>query len=370
MTHDAQSRIIVGIMTGTSLDGIDACAMRVHGRGMAMAHEYLGFASVPLLDLSEPLRALADDEPMPASTVATLRRRLGERCGDAVAAIELRERIDLIAVHGQTVHHAPPESWQLIDPFPLAHRFTCRVACDLRGLDRTAGGRGAPITPVADWILHRGEEPRVIVNLGGFINCTVLPEEHHDAPRRSIHGFDVCPCNHLLDAVARLALDAPYDDGGTLAMSGTVCLPKLELIARHLNGMDGRSRSLGSGDECVEFVPDVLHAIGPADAAATFCAAIASCLQSALRDCPAETLLLAGGGTRNAALVRAIEERMGQAMNVGRLPHGDEREAASMAVLAALAEDGQPITLTGVTGRGETSVQDGLWCRPRTDQTP
>ncbi|MAA52584.1 MAG: hypothetical protein CMJ41_06105 [Phycisphaerae bacterium] len=370
MTRDPQSRIIVGIMTGTSLDGIDACAMRVHGHAMAMRTEYLGAASIPLLELTGPLRALADDEPVPASTVATLRRRLGERCGDAVAAIGLRAPIDLIAVHGQTVHHAPPESWQLIDPFPIAHRFSCRVACDLRGLDRTAGGCGAPITPVADWILHRGKESRVIVNLGGFINCTVLPDDQHDAPRGSIRGFDVCPCNHLLDAVARIALDAPYDDGGTLGLSGTVCLPKLELIVRHLDGMDGGSRSLGTGDECVEFVPDVLHAIGPADTAATFCAAIASCLQSALRECPAENVLLAGGGTRNAALVRAIEERMGQTMNVGRLPHGDEREAASMAVLAALAEDGEPVTLPGVTGRGETSVRDGLWCGPRTDQTP
>ncbi|MEE2719777.1 MAG: anhydro-N-acetylmuramic acid kinase, partial [Planctomycetota bacterium] len=252
----------------------------------------------------------------------------------------------------------------------IADRFRCRVASDLRGLDRAAGGRGAPITPMADWVLHRGPEARVIVNLGGFINCTILPEEGNDSPRSEVDGFDVCPCNHLLDAVARLALDAPYDDGGTLAQSGTACLSHLELIARHLRGMDGRSRSLGSGDECTEFVPDVLHAIGPADAAATFCAAIAACLQSTLEDCPAETLLLAGGGTRNAALVRAIEERTEPTRSVGRLPHGDEREAASMAVLAALAEDGVPITLPGITGRGTSGIRDGLWCLPESDQTP
>ena len=74
MTRDPRSRIIVGIMTGTSLDGIDACAMRVHGHAMAMRTEYLGAASIPLLELTGPLRALADDEPVPASTVATLRR--------------------------------------------------------------------------------------------------------------------------------------------------------------------------------------------------------------------------------------------------------------------------------------------------------
>lgn len=370
MARDAQSRITVGVMTGTSLDGIDACAVRVHGHGMTMRAEHLGFASIPLGELAVPLRAMADDEPLPASMVASLRRLLGERCAEAVAALPLDDPVDLVAVHGQTVHHAPPESWQLIDPFPIANRFRCRVASDLRGLDRAAGGRGAPITPMADWVLHRGPEARVIVNLGGFINCTILPEEGNDSPRSEVDGFDVCPCNHLLDAVARLALDAPYDDGGTLAQSGTACLSHLELIARHLRGMDGRSRSLGSGDECTEFVPDVLHAIGPADAAATFCAAIAACLQSTLEDCPAETLLLAGGGTRNAALVRAIEERTEPTRSVGRLPHGDEREAASMAVLAALAEDGVPITLPGITGRGTSGIRDGLWCLPESDQTP
>jgi 1,6-anhydro-N-acetylmuramate kinase len=364
MPNTGPTRIAVGIMTGTSLDGIDACALQLRGRGLDMTADHLGFASIPLGELADPLRALAEDEPMPASMIAHLRRRLGECCGDAIDALALQDGIDLVAVHGQTVHHAPPESWQLIDPFPIAQRFQARVASDLRGLDRATGGQGAPITPLADWILHRDDAEQVIVNLGGFINCTVLPGREQDDPLAAIRGFDVCPCNHLLDTVARLALEKPYDDGGALAMSGNACLEQLELISHHLKAMNAESRSLGSGDECIEFVPDVLQGIGPADAAATFCAAIASTLDSALSTCSAEAMLLAGGGTRNAALVGAISERIGDRMTVGRLDHGDEREAASMAVLGALAEDGVPITLHAVTGRGATGARDGCWVEP------
>lgn len=361
MTHEVPSRIAVGIMTGTSLDGIDACALRLHGHGLEMAADHLACASIPLGELADPLRDLAEDVPMAASNIAYLRRRLGECCSDAVAALDLQDTIDLIAAHGQTVHHMPPDSWQVIDPFPIAHRFGCRVVTDLRGLDRAAGGEGAPITPLADWILHRNGTTQAIVNLGGFINCTILPSEEHEDPLPAIRGFDVCPCNHLLDTVARLALDTAYDDGGTLAMSGAPCLEQLQLITNHLCSLHAQSRSLGSSDDCIEFVPDILQSIGPADAAATFCAAIGATLASALGTSPAEVVRLAGGGTRNAALVTAITAGLGERVMVERLPHGDEREAASMAVLGALAEDGVPITLTEVTGRGATALRDGCW---------
>ena len=361
MTHHAPSRTAVGIMTGTSLDAVDACALRLHGHGLDMTVEHLGFGSHPLGDLIEPLRALANDEPAPASTIASLRRRLGECCRDAVTSLDLRDDIDLIAVHGQTVHHAPPDSWQLIDPFPIAQRFKTRVVSDLRGLDRAAGGEGAPITPLADWILHRTDASQAIVNLGGFINCTLLPSSTDDDPTRKIRGFDICPCNHLLDTVARLALDTPYDDGGQLAISGTACLEQLQLITAHLRSLHEQCRSLGSNDDCIEFVPDILQAIGPADAAATFCAAIGMTVASVIANHPTDIIRLAGGGTRNAALRTAIEANCGEHALIESLPHGDEREAASMAVLGALAEDGIPITLPQVTGREHTHVLDGTW---------
>lgn len=367
MSNTSSSRTAVGIMTGTSLDAVDVCGLQLQGHGLGMMAEYLGHASLPLGTLAAPLRSLAEDHPMPASLIAELRRTLGELCGEAVASLNL-DSIDLIAVHGQTVHHSPPESWQLIDPFPIAQRFHARVATDLRGLDRAAGGSGAPITPVADWILHRGDTRRAIVNLGGFINCTILPPNESSDPMQHIQGFDICPCNHLLDTVARIAIGMPYDDGGALALSGSPCMEQVQPITHHLLSLHSESRSLGSGDECITFVPDILHAIGPADAAATFCAAIGATLAAVLPPTTAEVMLLAGGGTRNAALVEAITTLNNDEIAIGQLAHGDEREAASMAVLAALAEDHVPITLPQITGRERTHVRDGTWVLDHKDQ--
>ena len=360
MSNATSSRVAVGIMTGTSLDAVDACGVHVQGHGLAMTVDYIASASVPLESLAEPLRALAEDMPMPASDIARLSRALGERCGEAIASLAL-DSIDLIAVHGQTVHHSPPDSWQLIDPFPIAQRFGTRVVTDLRGLDRAAGGCGAPITPLADWILHRSETGSVIMNLGGFINCTVLPPADSSEPLKLIRGFDACPCNHLLDAIARIALDMPYDEGGTLALSGTPCLETVPLISHHLLSLHAQARSLGSGDECIDFVPDIIQNIGPADTAATFCTAIAATMATILAEYTGDIVLLAGGGTHNVALANALSTSLDDHMAVGHLPHADDREAACMAVLAALAEDGVPITLPQVTGRDRTHVRDGTW---------
>ena len=101
MSNATSSRVAVGIMTGTSLDAVDACGIQVQGHGLAMTVDYLASASTSLESLAEPLRALAEDIPMPASEIAQLRRALGELCGEAISSLEL-DAIDLIATHGQT----------------------------------------------------------------------------------------------------------------------------------------------------------------------------------------------------------------------------------------------------------------------------
>jgi len=372
VTPDQSTRIAVGVMTGTSLDGIDACAIRLEGRGLEMRAEHLGFVSTPLGPLAEELRVLCTGGRTTARSIAGLRTALGIRCAEAVQRLGL-DRIDLVAVHGQTVHHDADGSWQLLDPTPVAHRHRCAVVGDLRSVDRAAGGEGAPITPMADWILHRADQPRAIVNLGGFINCTLLPGADTVDPCGSIEGFDVCPCNHLLDAIARSTLDLPFDKDGAMAATGSVCIEQLAPLTTHLSDLRKEQRSLGSGDEELARMRTLARAIGGPDAAATTCAAIASSVARALKPHPVQEVLLAGGGALNRALVAAIDDALNGQAVVGRLPHGAEREAAAMAVLGALAWDGVPITLAGVTGRADTHVRDGTWVLPKDSmdvQTP
>lgn len=363
MTLDQSTRIAVGIMTGTSLDGIDACALSLQGRGMDIRAEHIGFTSLPLDTLADALRDLCAGVPASARSIAMLRTRLGTRCSDAVDQLGL-DRVDLVAVHGQTVHHDRSSSWQLVDSTPIAQRHRCAVVCDLRSMDRAAGGEGAPITPLADWILHRTDAPRAIVNLGGFINCTLLPAEHDPAPCSSIKGFDVCPCNHLLDAIARTSLDRPFDEDGAMARSGSTCIEQLAPLTARLSEFREQGRSLGTGDEDLARMNQLTEALGGADAAATTCTAIATTLARALQPHDVHEVLLAGGGAMNRALVEAINDAMGEEVVVGRLEQGSQREAAAMAVLGALAWDGVPVTLPAVTGRADTHARDGSWVLP------
>ncbi len=359
MPSQVKSRIAVGVMTGTSIDAVDACALHLHGHGLEMIAEPLGHASIPLGELAQPLRTLADDEPMRASRIARLRRMLGEACGEAIAAIGLEHAIDLIAVHGQTVHHAPPESWQMIDPFPLAHRFNARIVTDLRGLDRAAGGQGAPITPLSDWILYRHPHARAIVNLGGFINCTFLPPAEAGDPLALVRGADICACNQVLDAIARLGMNCPFDEDGMAASAGTSIPALAEDLHARLEGQRTMGRSLGSGDECLDWVETALGQHDAGDAAASACTAIASCLAAAIKTHDVHQARLAGGGTRNQCLVSCLQEALG--VDTDLLDEGMEREAASMAVLGALAEDGIPITLAHITARNDTGSMHGCW---------
>jgi anhydro-N-acetylmuramic acid kinase len=223
-----RARHVIGTMTGTSIDGIDIAIARITGSGLSMHAKLIAHSSRSLGEIGGTLRRLAEGKAMTAQQIARAAWSFGELHAELIHAVLTEHaRIEppvLIAVHGQTIFHQPPISWQLINPAPIAARFDCPVVFDLRQADLAAGGQGAPITPIADWIMFRHESNRrAIVNLGGFCNITILPSavarpsrscDESAQPLEDIHGFDLCACNHLLDAIAKRTLNAPYDDGG------------------------------------------------------------------------------------------------------------------------------------------------------------
>ncbi len=280
---------------------------------------------------------------------------------------------DLICAHGQTVFHAPPHSWQLLQPAPIARVFGCPVVSDLRAADLAAGGQGAPITPLADLVLF-GDIGRkqAIVNLGGFCNITLLPAIGADQDRKwqsvqtHIAARDVCACNHVLDLIARETLGMPFDaDGAVASTAATVDHDALEALTGLLNAQGKSNRSLGTGDELTAWLHRHAHVPGPV-LAFTACSAIARAISQACTD--AQALVLAGGGAHNRALVNLLRERCkerGQVMTTtaefGMAVSG--REAACFAVLGALCQDGVPITLSQVTGVNIPPVA-GSWVYP------
>lgn len=350
-------------MSGTSLDGIDAALVRITGRGLDLKVELLQSAASRSASLSRLLRPAAAQEPLAAGRFARLALMLGMSHAVLVKKLLAGRRADLIVVHGQTVYHGNGLTWQLINPHPIVQMNGAPVVYDLRGADMGRGGQGAPITPLADHLLYRSEkETRVVLNLGGFINFTWLPPTRRggEAAIKAIRGGDICPCNNLLDEIARRCFKKPYDKGGARALKGRVAdeqaLDMLEMM------LDFGPRSLGTGDELVNWVRMFKGSMKGGDLARTACAAIATAVATHAGE--ADRFIVAGGGANNAALMAELRDRLGtiEASDDHGVP-GQMREAIAMAVLGALAQDGVPITLPRVTGV-KSPGRAGAWVYP------
>lgn len=357
-----ETRLVFGAMTGTSLDGIDVAAV---SWGIGEKPRLVAHGSGELGACAELLGALARGEAMTAADVCAARTGLAAVHVERFE--ELRARVgqpDLVAVHGQTVFHRPPRSWQLMDPWAVAVAMDAPVVSDLRGADLACRGEGAPITPRSDLVWFGDErESWVVLNLGGFANATVLPAGD-DAS--AVRGYDICACNQVLNAAAERTLGTAFDEGGAAALRGSIDDAAYAELVSVLRGQSSERRSLGSGDEALAWV-EQHFAMDGADLAATAVEAIAVVISERLNAEDAARVVCAGGGVRNRAVMSALKRLCGAVVSVSDefgMPI-EAREAAAIATLGAMAADGRTISLDGVTGRGDCGLVDGLWCFPK-----
>src|SRR5580704_9546254 len=177
-----RSRLIIGAMSGTSADGVDVVLTRITGSGMEMTAESVlsGYRPYPG-GLRQAIVELRAGTAAPLSILAQVAREIALCYAAAVNELLVSsgkhaDEIAAVAAHGQTLYHNPPETIQWMDPAVLAAEVGCRVVSDFRRADCAAGGQGAPLVPLADYLLFRGAEfDRVILNIGGIANVTVLP---------------------------------------------------------------------------------------------------------------------------------------------------------------------------------------------------
>lgn len=365
-------------MTGTSLDGLDAALVRVEGRGLGVRVGVERTARRPLGELGVRLRSLASGCVHAASEIAAMGRDLALLHSDAVHEAAGGARIDLVAAHGQTVFHDPPLSWQLLNGAVLAHAVRAPVVFDLRAADLASGGQGAPITPMADYIMFRdAKERRAVLNLGGFCNYTTLPpagvRADHFKALDGIEAGDICACNHVLDGLSRLLFNLPFDEGGSQALQGHLdeaCFTRFVDVFEHQRDL---RRSLGTEDDLAQGLARVTQAAGRDAAVSTdqranilrsACAAVAAVALD--RVGAVDRLILAGGGVLNKALLGEFQKRATCPVN-----RSDDlgvpapyREAIAMAVLGALCEERIPITLPQVTKLSGPAPVAGSWTYP------
>lgn len=338
-------RIAVGTMTGTSMDGIDAVAVQIDGHQLEMTASFLSMASTGLGSVQTTLKTLATQGEVTIDMDAVA-LEVGRITKDTIKELQLQQ-IDLIALHGQTIFHEPPESIQLIDATQVADSFDCVILTEPRQQDLQLGGQGAPITPLADWIMFRNNGvSTAIVNLGGFCNVTILPVR---STPKDISGFDVCCCNLLLDAIAQHAYGKDFDEGGKHALKGKSDEATTQLLLDTLTEQRNSKQSLGTNDDLSAFVLQLGKHIRPENLLASATSAIGQCITDSVQGI--DRVFLAGGGVHNKSLRNAIQHN-GTTETLG-VPT-QAREGMAMAILGALAQDGVSITLSQITGRRET----------------
>ncbi|HEX6643479.1 MAG TPA: anhydro-N-acetylmuramic acid kinase [Gemmatimonadales bacterium] len=351
--------LAVGIMSGTSLDGVDAALVRFDGPSRAAL---LGF-------LTRPYSATERDEIRSGLTSATapalarLNVHLAEWAADAVQGLLERSNVlatdlSFIAMHGQTIWHEPPVvSWQLGEPAVLAERFGVRVVSNFRARDCAAGGQGAPLVPIADVLLFGGTAPRVLLNIGGMANLTYVAHREDDT---GAFAFDTGPGVAIIDGVTRLVdRRRGYDRDGLLSAQGTADEAVLEeLLADPWFGEpppkstgrekfgDAYARALG------ERVP------GPSGVATAVELSARSIASAITRWTPPAEVVVSGGGAHHPGLMASLRRHLSAArggeVSLLRFDDlffpGDAKEAVAFALLGYLTVHGQPGNLPAATG--------------------
>lgn len=362
--------VFAGLMSGTSLDGVDVAFVRFEGsHERPDSAELVGFSSEPYdAALRERLRAACG--PTSAGELCELGFELGRRFADTLAAAMAEaglapSDIEAVGSHGQTVWHVPPDggagsTLQIGEAAVIAERIGIPVIADFRVRDMAAGGHGAPLAGTFDLhVLASETAARAIQNLGGMANVTALPRTGSE---QRPAAFDTGPGVALIDGVARRLGrgELAFDRGGRLAARGAVDEAALAewledpFLAMPPPRSTGRERF---GEPRLERWLE-RHAPSLEDALATLTELTARTVADAYRwiDFALDEVYLCGGGARNAELVRRISDHL-SGLPVQPLERlgwdGDAREAAAFALLARqhiMGIPASPIWATGASG--------------------
>jgi anhydro-N-acetylmuramic acid kinase len=369
----AQPRRLVGLMSGTSLDGVDAALIEVTGSIPPAAWRLLAFITRPY---TPDERARIGQLLTPTVALADLtygHAWLGELFADATLQLLKKAgmeatAVDAVASHGQTVWHIPPEAGhpgatlQLGAPAIIAERTGILTVADFRPRDMAAGGHGAPLVPFADFLLFRDPAlSRAVLNIGGIANLTYLPA---GGGPEAILAFDTGPGNMIIDALVTQATNgmATFDADGVRAARGRVDHALLACLLGHPYFAAPPPKSTGReafGRLFAETLWTDYGATMPADdLIATVTAVTAASIAAAVHDFllprgPVDELILGGGGAFNPTLRQMLAERLPGIRLCTHEAYGipsDAKEAIAFALLGHATLCGIPNNVPAATG--------------------
>ena len=382
------SDLCIGMISGTSVDGIDVALVEIDGTGQKATIRTVGFGTVPYpQEVRDELLGLYEDQEDAVARLCSLNFVVGQCFADAAVAMCERHGVEpaslhVIGSHGQTVWHQPaedpalplsmPSTLQIGEPSVIAADTGAPVVADFRVADMAVGGQGAPLAPYLDWaVFGDATRNRCVQNIGGIGNVTWVPA---GGDRDGVIAFDTGPGNILIDALVTLLTDGAemFDRDGAYAAQGQVDESMLHHLmddpylaqeppkttGRELYGM----RLARAWVEDRELPSDALTGRDDAarqsacDLIATVTAFTAESIADAYRRfLPAmpDDVLVNGGGSRNPTLMRMLEERLGgipvQPTDVAGID-ADAKEAIAFALMAHDSLAGLPTNIPGATG--------------------
>jgi anhydro-N-acetylmuramic acid kinase len=368
---DKEVRHAVGLMSGTSCDGVDAALVRLTGHGPASKAELLAFHTAPY---PEELRTrlLVSPLDLTARDVCLLNVLLGEKMAEAAQASveqarDLDVTVDFVASHGHTMAHYPPGqgteghgTLQVGEAGVIAERTGLTVISDFRQRDMAAGGQGAPLVPYADWVMFRREDRTVAtLNIGGIANFTVVTPE-----LGNVFAFDTGPGNMVIDGAVRMLTDSreTMDCDGTAAGRGTIIQPLLRRLLAHPYFDRLPPKSTGREEFGIEaYLKPSLEDYADAahdDVIVTVTAAVAQTIVAAYErfigpNSPCAEIMVSGGGAHNATLMRLVRDGLPDIPVTRTDDHAipsDAREAVAFAILGDATLHGESGNVPGATG--------------------
>ena len=367
------ARVLVGLMSGTSLDGITAAVARfLEPENAPPEVELLAHVSRPY-DAAMRARLAAASQGATPAEYARLDFDLGALFADAAVAVLAeagvsREEVSAICSHGHTVWHEPPHAtWQFGQPAVIAERTGIEVIADFRTRDVAAGGQGAPLVPIADAVLFASpdkEKWRVLQNLGGIGNLTLVPPRTNGTELKAVRAFDTGPGVCIIDGVTRLLRpELPYDRNGALAAKGVVIESVVEdFLAQPWFSLEP-PKSTGRELFTAAVIADVITGCRAAKPTCTdediICTAtwitarsIGLAFEKFIPE-PVDEVLLSGGGARNPILREAIAITLAPRLVRefdGLYFDGEAKEAVAFAFLGWLHLNGKPGNVPSATG--------------------
>ena len=380
-----KAMVVAGVMSGTSADGVDVAVCRISaakdGNGVPrvklLGHAGFGYSKA----VRAAVLAAMDAKAISVAELSRLHWRLGEIYADCVekAAAKLGVRVELVGCHGQTIYHQGVaarflgsnvrSTWQMGEASVIAERLRVPVVSDFRPADMAAGGQGAPLVPMLDYVMFRSSRvSRVLQNLGGIGNLTAIPA---GAAVDAVMAFDTGPANMVIDACMERLYGKAFDRDGAVARRGRAIS---SVVARVLEGRYFAAlppKSCGREQFGAAFVSSFIEECKKAgasddDVVATATALTAESVMVGYRrfvwahlgsaaPLAKTEFVVAGGGARNAALMAMLHERLEplgvkvRLMDELGVP-GQAKEGVAFALLAWLTWTGVPGNVPSATG--------------------